>query len=166
MSAIFNLIKKYFKKDIDLLVRMQVRAQQQKARETESKRHTHAAVISLQQYIGKAVMYFPNEISNPVIGIGKEIVYITKANQPCLVVKDYISNQDMSFFGSPIFYHPMTLRSIMELDDHSRIAILHRLNPDHIMNKEPLEDILTYTQALERLQVNGFFDKIKKENET
>lgn len=51
--------------------------------------------FELEEFLGKPVICLSNEIQNLTVGIAKEIIFLSKAKNPFLVVQDVISNTEI-----------------------------------------------------------------------
>lgn len=112
--------------------------------------------MRLREFLYKPVMYFPNDLANPTIGIAIDIIRETDIGQPCLVIHDFIDNEKKRFTGTPFRYHEKTLRSILKLDIYERLVVLYRSNPDLITYRHPECRIYLYEEILDSLKKHGF----------
>lgn len=82
-----------------------------------------AEIINLQVWIGKPILIVSNSESNITLGFGKDITFISQANNPVLVFEDYSSDpscvtEKISMSNCIMFYDIHKLRSLLKLDNN------------------------------------------------
>lgn len=118
--------------------------------------------IRLKGFLYKPVIYVPNDLTNPTIGIAVDIIEETEVGQPCLVIHDFVDNQTKRFTGVPFEYHEKTLRAIMRLNAYERLMVFYKANPDLISYRRLEEKILTYEEIIAKLEEYGYDKAIKE----
>ena len=111
--------------------------------------------FELNQFIGKLVINVPNEIENVTVGIGKEIIYITKSQQPVLVFYDIVRKVEMMSLGINIAYTKQKFEGLNKLDGNERIALFYNRHSENPTDKsstqsEPLVDSKLWAGMVEQ----------------
>lgn len=112
-----------------------------------------------KQYVGQPVVFFQNEIDDPVVGFALRVEHMTLAKQPTLIVKNYVDNQEVFFFGEPFIYDPVFFEEMMKMDRSCLLAIIYR--NAHAIEKfrkdtETASKIMDYDEIYSKLKANGF----------
>ncbi len=92
-------------------------------------------LFELEENLGKLVICVSNEIQNVTVGYGKEIQFITQAQQPMLIVHDIVNNCEIMPFGIVFKYTEQKFNALNKLEPNERIAILYNKSSDHYVDK-------------------------------
>lgn len=130
---------------------------------SEKERRVREDVIeraALEVLIGKPVIAVGNDWSNPVIGVGIEIQDISKANRPHLVIKDYLSGEEVMPFGAVMEYNDVRLEAVLKLTPAEITSLVYRYstpqtNVNHDSIKRDSREVI-----LQKLTDSGFFEKV------
>jgi hypothetical protein len=112
-------------------------------------------VFELEEMLGKLVISVSNEIENPIVGYGKEIIFITKAQMPILVIHDIVKNVDIVPLGVLFAYTEQKFDALNQLDANARIAIIYSRQEEYIVEKSK-------TQTEELIDSDIWKNKVKK----
>lgn len=126
---------------------------QKEDRETEDK---NISLFIIQEQLNKLVICVSNEVQNPIVGYGKEVIFITKANIPQLVVYDIVNNCEVMPFGKVFTYTEQKFHALNSLEANERIAIIYNQYEDSEINKNS-------TMPEEKLFHNDIWSKKVKE---
>jgi len=82
-----------------------------------------AEFVNLQVWVGKPIIIISNSDSNITLGFGKDITFISRANNPVLVFDDYSSDpsfitEKISMSNCIMFYDIHKLKSLLKLDNN------------------------------------------------
>lgn len=82
-----------------------------------------AEIINLQVWIGEPIIILSNSDSNITLGFGKDITFISQANNPVLVFEDYSSDpsgvtEKISMSNCIMLYDRHKLKSLLKLDNN------------------------------------------------
>jgi len=131
----------------------------------EKERRVRENAIEHETYkflVNKPVIAVGNDWSNPVIGIGLEVVGISKANNPRLVIKDYVTGEEVMPFGAVMGYNETRFDAIMKLTPAEITSLVYRHStPQTNVSDEQKEKRDSREVILEKLTTNGFFEAIK-----
>lgn len=114
--------------------------------------------IEAQQYIGRPVIYVPNEWDNIVVGFCK---HIDTEKGVVTFVQDYVEERDTFFLGFPYFYTRQRLDALLKLDPFERCSIIYRHHGGDKFDKVKTGNPLSREATYERLHDSGFFAKVK-----
>lgn len=156
-KKIFSKVQSVFANEIFQMTQAAVQADQ-KDRGDREKAVQHA---TYHEMIGKPVIAVGNDWSNPIIGIGLEVVLITQANQPHLVIHDYLTGQEFMPFGAVMYYDETRFEAIMKLNPFEVASLVYRLHTaESPVNVEQEGKRDSREVIIEKLTKNGFFDAI------
>lgn len=115
--------------------------------------------FELNEFIGKPVIHLSNEIENVTVGIGKKIIYITKAQQPVLVFYDIVRKVEIMSLGINIAYTKQKFDGLNKLDGNERIALFYNRHCETPTDKtatqsEPLLDSKVWEKMVEQELAN------------
>lgn len=131
----------------------------------EKERHARKNAIEHETYkflINKPVIAVGNDWSNPVIGIGLEVIGISKANNPRLVIKDYVTGEEVMPFGAVMEYNETRFEALMKLTPAEITSLVYRHStPNSNFSDEQKEKRESREVILDKLTSNGFFEAIK-----
>lgn len=126
MSLIYKLFSKFFEKEIAEKVSAAKQSAKNEFYNEQKERKNHYSLIELQSYIGKPVIAVPNEWDNPIIGVAKEIVFITKEQTPMLVIEDYITGKEYMPFGVVMGFTEQRFKALAKLEPFEICSIIYR----------------------------------------
>lgn len=109
----------------------------------QEERRKEIAYVELSLHIGKPVICISNEIANPKVGIAKEIVTVTQANVPMLLVEDVVTGESVMPFGVIMAYTEQKFDALNAMDPQARVALLYYRNSNHVVNNEPESDMVS-----------------------
>lgn len=124
-----------------------------------SDRSDKAEMLYLSNFIGKPVICISNEWENPVIGFGTQIQLITKAQNPVLVVHDYVTGQDLIVMGKVFVYTSQRFNTLMKLTPFELMSFVYSNYEDDI-HKDVKSERETKTVIIGKLIASGFFIKL------
>lgn len=116
--------------------------------------------VAYEVLVGKPVIAVGNDWSNPVIGIGLFVQGISKANRPHLVIKDYVSGEEVMPFGAVMEYNDTRFEAIMKLTPAEITSLVYRYSTPQIVRDDQKEQRDSREVILQKLTTNGFFDAI------
>ena len=125
-----------YKNKIKQQVKQEVLSEMEEYTKSREQRHKECKVFELEEHINNLVICVPNEIQNVTVGYGKEITYITRANEPVLIVHDLVRNKDILVLGKIFSYTPQKFEAFNKLESNERIAILYNRTSTHHVDKE------------------------------
>ena len=132
-----------------------------KAAEQERRERENAIDhVAYEVLVGKPVIAVGNDWSNPVIGIGLFVQGISKANRPHLVIKDYVSGEEVMPFGAVMEYNDTRFEAIMKLTPAEITSLVYRYSTPQIVRDDQKEQRDSREVILQKLTTNGFFDAI------
>lgn len=121
--------------------------------------------LELSMFIDKPIIAISNEWANPVIGIGKEIIYISKANTPVLVIHDYLTNEDKMIFSEVFYFTEQRFNAFSKLDPFEICSIIYKNSTTHQPFEKNKSGVFEgYDVIKEKLINSGFYNEIKKNN--
>jgi len=161
----YNLFKSSFKHHIDAEYQLAV----QKERDSVHERKREFTKAELQLFVGKPVISISNEWDNPIIGEGLEIIEITKSKNPKLVIRDFLTGDEVFPMGGHIFiYTEQRFNAIMKLDPFELCSLLYSNTFfDNTFEKVKSGKRDNKNVILQKLTDEGFFslvDNMKSEN--
>ena len=122
--------------------------------------------LLLENFIDKPVMCFSNEFSDPVVGFGKKIISITQAEQPMLVIKNYLTGEEVFCFGQLFHYHEELFKQMMTMDRKALLALVyHVTHCDSYVSFSDKEtktknSMKTYEEIRSELERSGFYKRL------
>ncbi len=116
--------------------RQAIYAELEEERIANEQRKKEIDVLVLSEHIGKLVICVSNEIENITVGYGKEIIFLTKSQQPFLVVHDIVNDCEVVPFGKIFAYTEQKFDALNMMDHNARIAILYSADGTHHVSKE------------------------------
>lgn len=114
-----------------------------KAKDDEEARRMEIEEIRLSSFIGQPVIVISNEVSNPMVGIAKEVTHITLANVPMLVVEDVVTGQNYVVFGTVFAYTEQKFDALNNMDPQARIALFYYRESYYNVEKEAQHELAT-----------------------
>lgn len=116
--------------------------------------------VIFQELVNKPVIAVGNDWSNPVIGIGMFVQGVSKANRPHLVIKDYVSGEEVMPFGAVMEYNETRFEAIMKLTPAEITSLVYRHSTPQAVREDQKEQRDSREIILQKLTTNGFFDAI------
>jgi hypothetical protein len=116
--------------------------------------------VAYEVLVGKPVIAVGNDWSNPVIGMGLFVQGISKANRPHLVIKDYVSGEEVMPFGAVMEYNDTRFEAIMKLTPAEITSLVYRHSTPQAVREDQKEQRDSRDVILQKLTANGFFDTI------
>lgn len=157
-NKLFTTFQSWFPAELYQLSATAVKA----AEDARRKRENDFDWATLSVLVNKPVIAVGNDWGNPVIGIAQEVIGISKANNPRLVVKDYITGKEIMPFGAVMEYNEVRLEAIFKLTPAEITSLVYRnstpQSKEDSPNKEPRE---SRESIMQKLNDNGFFEAIK-----
>lgn len=122
-------------------------------------------LFEMQEMVGKPVICVSNEWEDPVIGFAQEIIYITQAKQPMLVIKDYLTMNENMSFGKVFAYTDQRFKALFKLDPFERCSLIYtNFYHEEEFVKNKIGVIHTLEQVAEILNKNGFYSRLSTLN--
>jgi hypothetical protein len=111
--------------------------------------------LELEEFLGKPVICLSNEIQNLTVGIGKEITFLTQAQQPFLVVEDIVNKTEILPMGIIFAYTKQKFDALNQIEPNARIALFYNRLEDYEVNKEAtqVEEILPTHEWARKVQM-------------
>lgn len=162
-KLIFNIFKKIFDKQIKKEVCQELNLWKKNHFNEEWEKRNQIEKIELEMYVGKPVIYVSNEWANPIIGFGKEVIEITKAKTPTLIVHDYISGEDRMILGKVYHYTEQRFNAFSKLTPFEACSLLYpQFNWNTTFNKVKSGNFDGYDVLRKKLEVTDFFTKVEE----
>lgn len=120
--------------------------------------------IQLETFINKLVICASNEVENITVGYGKEIIHITKAKIPRLIVYDIVNKEEIMPLCKMFDYTEQKFNALNKLEPNERISILYDFG-DSIVNKKAREGDIVYPPEVWAEKVNAAIEQWKQEKE-
>ncbi len=120
-------------------LRQQIEAE---LREERLKEIEKIKAFELEEFLGRLLIVVSNEVDNLLVGYGKEIIHITQASVPMLVVHDIVNKRDVMPGGIILCYTEQKFNALNRLDPNERIAIYYNkagqeeINKNHLIKEE------------------------------
>jgi len=157
-NKIFTTFQALFPSELYQLSATAVKA----AEDARRKRENDFDWAELSVLVNKPVIAVGNDWGNPVIGIAKEVIGISKANNPRLIVKDYITGKEIMPFGAVMAYNDVRLDAIFKLTPAEITSLVYRHSTPQTEEDSPNKEKRESREVImEKLTTNGFFDAIK-----
>lgn len=156
-NKVFSTFQALFPTELYQMSKAAVDAAEKERR--ERKKATEHVELSL--LVGKPVIAVGNDWSNPVIGIGLEVVGISKANNPHLVIKDYVTGEEVMPFGAVMEYNETRFEALMKLTPAEITSLVYRHSTPQAFRDDQKEQRDSREIILQKLTTNGFFESIK-----
>lgn len=112
-----------------------------------------AKEIELELHLNQLVICVSNEVENLTVGYAKEIIYITKAKQPMLVVHDIVNKKEFFPFGTIFAYSEQKFNALNRLAPNERIAIIFNRLGTNTMEKTASDGDVIYPSEVWREKV-------------
>lgn len=171
MNILFSVFKKVFAKQFEEIISSEQNAIASKAkkegiqeeREYRANQKSECLYAELELMIGKPVISISNEWSNPIIGFGKEIQFITQAKTPVLIIEDYVSGESKLVLSVPFYFSEQRFNAFSKLDPFELCSIIYK----NSAWMEPFDKVKSgvfegYDVIREKLVKSGFFERISK----
>lgn len=137
------------------------RALEIEVRNEEYEKRRSYELAELQSFVGKPVICFSNEVQAPTIGFGERVEFITRAQNPVLIVSDYITYQEVMVMGQVREYTDQLLQAAFTVDPNVLIALLFKNYGGVEINKKPIGRMYSLGQALNILEARGFVERLQ-----
>lgn len=120
-------------------------------------------LITQQEFVGKPVISFSNEWENPIIGFCTEITFITKAQNPVLMVKDYLTGETLMVLGKTFIYTEERFNAVMKLSPWELLGIAFSYPWAEASNATRKKIGVTDTPVVvrEKLEESGFYKDLR-----
>jgi hypothetical protein len=155
-EKVFLTFQTLFPAEIYQMSQAAVKAADQERRERENA-FEH---VVFQELVNKPVIAVGNDWSNPVIGIGLEVQGVSKANRPHLVIKDYVSGEEVMPYGAVMEYNETRFDAIMKLTPAEITSLVYRYSTPQTVREDQKDKRDSREVILQKLTTNGFFDAI------
>lgn len=124
-NYLFSLFKRYFKKEITILTANHYNKGYQDRINSSVEEKRKIELFELEEMIGKKVICISNEWENPIIGIVKEVITITKANNPVAIVIDYLTMKEIMVLGKIYPYTEQRFEAILKLSPFELCSLIY-----------------------------------------
>ena len=157
-NKVFTTFQAWFPAELYKLSATAVKA----AEDARRKRENEFDWAELSVLVNKPVIAVGNDWGNPVIGIAQEVIGISQANNPRLIVKDYITGKEIMPFGAVMAYNDVRLEAIFKLTPAEITSLVYRHSTPQAKEDSPHKEPRESREAImEKLTANGFFEAIK-----
>lgn len=92
--------------------------------------------FEIESMLGKLVICIPNEIENVTVGLATEMIYITKNEDPQIVVFDLVRKKEIIPFGKVFAYTEQKFNAFNKLEANERIALVYSADSYNHVDKE------------------------------
>lgn len=158
----FKLFSSVFSESLNRLVTSERDQAVSRFRENESERKQEYSLLELGLLVGKPVIAISNEWDNPVVGFAKEITLVSKANNPYLVVHDYLTGQEVIPLGKVFFYTEQRFDAVMKLDPFELCSLLYTNSfSDRTFVKDIRQQRDSREDLIQKLTESGFYDRVE-----
>lgn len=160
-QILFSILQKLFVKEITSLQNEAYNKGYDSRMNQTTKDKQESILFEMQEMLGKPVICVSNEWENPVIGFAQEIIYITKENQPMLVIKDYLTMEENMSFGKVFSYTEQRFKALFKLDPFERCSLIYTnfySEEEFVKNKIGVSNSLE--EVVETLTKNGFYERL------
>ena len=158
----FNLFSSVFSDSLNRLLTSERDKAVSLFRKLESERKQEYSLLDLGLLVGKPVIAISNEWDNPVIGFAKEITLVSKANNPYLVVHDYLTGQEVIPLGKVFFYTEQRFEAVMKLDPFELCSLLYTNSfSDRTFVKDIRQQRDSREDLVQKLTESGFYDRVE-----
>jgi len=154
-TQLFKLFSTFFKKEMQAISTHSVEIYKQE----EKNRRREFDYAELEIMVGHRVIAISNEWENPLIGVATSIVEITQAKNPRLVIKDYLTGQELVPFGKVYIFTEQRLNAILTLDPFELCSLLYtNFYYDCTYEKKMRSHRDSADIIRSKLQKSGFFE--------
>lgn len=163
MNFLFKAFSKFFSQEINDMVNKAKNDAKNEERNYREEQRKHCQFIELSMMIGKPVISISNEWDNPIVGFGKRIEFITKAETPVLIIEDYVSGEDVLVLSTPFYFSEQRFNALSKLDPFEICSIIFR----NSAWMEPFEKVKSgvfdgYDVIFEKLKSTDFYERAEK----
>lgn len=117
--------------------------------------------VEEEEYLHAPLIVVPNEWDNPVIGFGEHIQMIGAA--PVLVVRNYLTNQNVICGGVKMGYSEQRLRTVLSLNPFDLWALVaHNSHGFGEFTKPKTGECWDEQKIVTTLRDNGFFTRVQE----
>lgn len=158
----FKLFSSVFSESLNGLVTSESDQAVSRFRKNENERKQECSILELGLLVGKPVIAISNEWDNPVVGFAKEITLVSKANNPYLVIHDYLTDQEVIPLGKVFFYTEQRFEAVMKLDPFELCCLLYTNTfSDRTYVKEIRQQRDTREVIIQKLTESGFYERVE-----
>lgn len=119
--------------------------------------------IDLNGHVNAPVIAVGNEWEDPVIGFGVRVEFITKSQEPMLVVYDYVTGREVMPFGVIRTYTHQLYRVVRDLNPYERWALMSNNSDSYQDYDKPKSGVASSPSELgKKLIESGFFDRVNQ----
>jgi hypothetical protein len=101
--------------------------------------------MEMEMHLNNLVICVSNEVENITVGYAKEIIFLTKAKQPFLIVHDIVNNREIMPMGTIYTYTEQKFNALNNMEPNERIALIYARYSDEEVNKSPAPDEVLYS---------------------
>ena len=114
-----------------------------------------------EYYVGKPVIIVSNEWTNPVIGFGRRVDFITQARTPVLVVDDYLRGEEIMCQGALLSFSYQKFDAVMSLNPYDLCALLYNNMIEFNEFTKPKSGTRDSREVIsDKLKSSGFFERL------
>jgi hypothetical protein len=125
-------------------------------KDKERKQEDKLLSFEFRNPLNSLIISMPNEEVNPVVG--KIIRYELFANEPFIIVYDYISQQEVTLMSNAYQYTDEMMSALMKMTAQERHVVFY----GHTKNFASKEELIPNLEKMnEILSKNGFFEELK-----
>lgn len=118
--------------------------------------------IEIEVFIGKPFFSIGNEWEDPIIGIVIGVEHNEKHMTPYAVIWDYVKNEKSLCFNTVRSYSQENFDALYKLNPFERWNLMCNTTKHSSIGPENRPPLLTKEEMINKLKLNGFFDKIKQ----
>lgn len=159
-QALFTFFSKFFDKEISSLKNEAI----SKYKSDDSKERKRCKRLELEMMLGKPVISISNEWENPTVGVAVDIIEITLAKNPMLLVKDYLTGEVVMPMGWIAPFTQQRLDAFLKLTPFEACSIIYKVScgdSEFTKNKTGIRD--DNEVILKKLSDSGFFEFVRNQ---
>lgn len=127
-------------------------------------RKKECELIELKMKLGKLVISVSNEIDNVKVGVAKDIMFISQAQQPYLVLTDILTGKDFFPMGTLWDYSEQKFNALNKLEPNERISIVYNKLGYHHVDKSHTQTLIPEDAEAWGAKIKAAVEKWKAEN--
>lgn len=160
---IFEQICKFFPSQVENLRSISFSKGQNTSNNEQISLRKSYQTTELSLFVGQPVIIISNEWENPIIGFGHSIEFITKAQNPVLLVEDALTGDVFMTMGKPFVFTQQRFDAIMKLTPFELGSLLYsNAYFDCTFEKAKRGHRDTHEELLQKLKNVQFFEKVEQ----
>lgn len=93
--------------------------------------------INLENHVGKLVICVSEQLENPIVGVGIEVIHLTKSQVPMLSIYDIIRKEKNVPLGVIFDYTQQKFDALNKMDANARVAVFFNRLGNDVIEKTP-----------------------------